>query len=303
MKISRSARALILAGAVPLLMAGQACRRQEGTSVPKSVQYIGKITEPALREASGVAMSHRYPGVFWTHNDSNNPEVLYAITRNGTLLGKWRLLGTRLADWEDITYDTDGNLLLADIGDNRLWRRMVRVHRVREPDPKECEGTLTVDQTWYLTYPKGPRNAEAIFVLGTSAYLITKCMSGPAEVYRFSLAPTTKTNVLEWVADLKAGPKVTSAALSPDAKILAVITSTGASAYYLGGDVSRLSQASPLHVTKFRNRRIEGCTFTPDGLLAVSETRHMYLFTNVIFRLQSSREDSVHRTAMHAAVD
>jgi hypothetical protein len=260
------------------------CRREEGTSVPKGVQYLGKITEPAIRESSGVAMSHRYPGVFWTHNDSNNPEVLYAITRNGALIARWRVEGARLWDFEDITFDNDGNLLLADTGDNRLWRKHVAVHRVNEPDPTQGDGTVAINQSWVLSYPSGPRNAEAIFVLGPYAYLITKRLKDPAEVYRFPLLTTTNTVMLELFAELNVGARVSSAALSPDAKILALTSPLGAFAYRINGDILRVNGLKPDHLTPYRNRKIEGCTFVPEGLLTTSETRHMYLFTDDVFR-------------------
>jgi len=33
---------------------------------------------PRLIESSGVAVSHTYPGVLWTHNDSGDGPYLYA---------------------------------------------------------------------------------------------------------------------------------------------------------------------------------------------------------------------------------
>ena len=278
-------RKIITATAIILLAAAiVSCDPGEGTAVPQGVKYLGKITAPALRECSGIAMSHRYPGVFWTHNDSNNPEVLYAITQNGTLLGQWHVVGRPLADWEDITFDNDGNLLLADIGDNPGWRRRIAVHRLKEPDPTRGNGTVEIDQSYFLAYPQGPRNAEAIFVLGPHGYIITKSRSGIAEVYRFPLSITTNTITLEPFATINLGSRVTSAALSPHTDVLAMTTSAGAYGWRINGDISRLNGTKPQHLTQFKNRKIEGCTFVPEGLMAVSEKRHLYLFTNDFFR-------------------
>src|SRR5262245_45131543 len=197
---------LIIAGVMALLIpCGASCRRGEGRFVPKGVQYLGKITEPAIRESSGVTASRRYPDVFWTHNDSGNPNVLYAITRHGSLIGKWRVLGSRFIDWEDITFDPQGDLLLADTGDNGLRREHVRVHRVKEPDLRERNGTVAIEQTWALAYPKGRRNTEAIFVLGTDCYLITKRINASAEVYRFSLCASTQPILLKLVTEIDVG--------------------------------------------------------------------------------------------------
>jgi hypothetical protein len=38
------------------------------------------------------------------------------------------------------------------------------------------------------------------------------------------------------------------------------------------------------HHTKFKDEHIEGCCFVPDGLLATSESRDIFLFTNAAFR-------------------
>jgi hypothetical protein len=210
--------------------------------------------------------------------------VLYAISRQGVLIGKWKIQGVRLADWEDITFQNDETLLVADIGDNRLWRRYVRVHAVREPNPRQPGGTVTVENSWVLKFPSGPRNCEGIFVLGTNAYLVTKRAPEPAEVYRFSLAPTTNVVLLELVSEIDVGSRVTSAAVSRDGRFLALMSHRGASLYRLDRDVSRLNHAMPEHLTRFGNRKIEGCTFVPEGLLATSENRHVYLFTNSAFR-------------------
>jgi hypothetical protein len=209
------------------------------------------------------------------------------------LLGKWRIKDMRMADWEDITFQNDETLLVADIGDNRLWRRLVRVHAVKEPNPAQREGTVSVEHSWVLKFPAGARNCESIFVLGTNAYLVSKRKTASAEVYRFPLVPTTNVITLELVAEINVGSRVTSTAVSRDLKLLALTSARGASAYRIDGDVSRVNGAVPEHVTRFRNRQIEGCTFVPDGLLATSETRHMYLFTNSFFRCnQRSQSDA-----------
>lgn len=272
-----------------LIAAAVTWRLTDGTRVSKGVRYMGRISEPAIRESSGIAASHRYPGVFWTHNDSDNPEVLYAITQNGTLLGQWHVLGRRFADWEDITFDNDGHLLLADTGDNRLWRKRVAVHRISEPDPATQGGNVEIEQTWFLNYPNGNRNAEGIFVLGPHAYLVTKRRPGRAELYRFPLSSSTNTITVEFVGEIEINSRVTSAALSPTGDRLALMTSLGAFGYRIDGDISRLNRLAPEHFTKFGHRRIEGCTFTPEGLLTTSERRHMYLFTNQFFRAQGPR--------------
>jgi hypothetical protein len=261
-------------------------RHFENSTVPPGVQYLGKIWTWNIFESSGVAASPHYPGVFWTHNDGGgkNYDVLFAIKRDGSYIGRWKVTGSRLADWEDITVDAHGDLLIGDIGDNHFQRRHIMVHRIKEPDPGKGSGTVPIEQTWILTYPKGPRNTEAMFTLGTNCYLITKRAPEPTEVYRFALSTNKEPQTLELIAELDIATPVAGAALSPDARTLALVAAAGAFAYRIDGDVERLRGLAPCHLTKFPNLRIEGCTFVPEGLLATSETRHVYLFTNEVFR-------------------
>jgi hypothetical protein len=175
------------------------------------------------------------------------------------LLGKWRIKDMRMADWEDITFQNDETLLIADIGDNRLWRRFVRVHAVKEPNPTQRAGTVGVEYSWVLKFPAGPRNCESLFVLGTNAYLVSKRKTASAEVYRFPLAPTTSIITLELVAEINVGSRVTSTAVSHDLKLLALTSALGASAYRIDGGVPRVNGALAEHcdaVPQPANRRV-----------------------------------------------
>jgi hypothetical protein len=285
MKHSRTIRALAFAGIAILLLLPYGIWCWRHCRVPAGVQCLGKITEPALHQCSGVAVSRHYADVFWVHNDSGNPEVLYAITRTGALIGKWRVTGRRFFDWEDIALDDAGNLFLADTGNNRMRRRTVSVHRVKEPDPAKREEEVAIEYSWRLQYPNGPRDAESLFLLGNNGFLVTKRPTNSAEVYRFPLTPTTNILTLELVAELSIGTSITGAAVSPDGKVLALVSPVGAFAYRIDGDVSRVQRLTP-HLTKFKNLKIEGCTFTPEGLLTTSETRGIHLFTNDVFRVK-----------------
>jgi hypothetical protein len=273
-------------GAVVMpLICGAFLRGHTDKVLAHGVEYAGRITEPALRECSGVAMSPRHHDVFWTHNDSSNSEVLYAIRRNGVLIGAWKVVGAPLADWEDITFDHEGNLLLADIGDNHRCRKRIAVHRIKEPDPRAVGRLAPIEQSWLLTYPDGPRDAESLFVLGCHAYVITKRLKHAAEIYRFPLSTNTCA-VLELVTELDVGSAVTSAALSPDSSTLAVVSAAGAFAYHLDGALVRGMKLQRIYQNAFPLAKREGCTFTHEGLLTTSEGRDMHLFTADVFRVK-----------------
>src|SRR5215210_6734026 len=78
---------------------------------------VGTIEEKKITEASGVTASRKYDGIFWTHNDGDDG-VLFAIRRDGSLVGRARA-NAKVRDWEDIAGDADGNLYIADTGNNQ----------------------------------------------------------------------------------------------------------------------------------------------------------------------------------------
>jgi hypothetical protein len=229
--------------------------------------------------------SRRFTDVFWTHNDSRNAETLYAVRRDGTTVGKWPVVGKKLWDWEDIATDDGGNLYLADIGDNWLKRTAVFVHQIKEPNPATHAGPIAIEHSWRLHFPSGPRNCESIAIFERHAYLVSKRSNAPAEIFRFPLTPTTNVVTLEFVTQTTITSAVTCMAISPDAgpKVLALISPEGAFAYRFDHELAQCHSNWTAR-TRFKNRKIEGCTFTRDGLLSVEENGHMYLFTDPIFR-------------------
>ena len=73
------------------------------------LKAVGQL--PAcIHEPSGLCKSRQHDGVFWTHSDSGNPPMLYAINRTGSLLATYRIDGAINFDWESVETDDDGHL-------------------------------------------------------------------------------------------------------------------------------------------------------------------------------------------------
>ena len=138
-----------------------------------------------LDESSGVAVSLRTPGVYWTHTD--DPEaVLWAVDATGAVLGRVEIAGESAYDPEDLAAAPcpEGSCLyLADIGDNYAERDTLVVLRAVEPDPGA--GTVAAER-FLLRLPGGARDAEAIFVLpGEELFVVGKGSEHPVALYRY----------------------------------------------------------------------------------------------------------------------
>lgn len=140
---------------------------------------------PAVMESSGLAVSRRQRGVLWTHNDSGSAAVLFALDTSGRILGQVRV-PVRTRDWEDVSAapcPAGDCLYIADIGDNGQARRTIEIYRVAEPAPTDAE--TREPEVFHATYADGPHNAEAMFVVGTNVFIVTRDRSGG--VYRAGL--------------------------------------------------------------------------------------------------------------------
>jgi hypothetical protein len=148
-----------------------------------------------LTEISGLVRSKR-DSVYWVHNDSGDEARVYAVDASGRRLSSHRLPANIVAeDIEDLALEPRAGaadrIWLGDIGDNRHARdEGVLVYRFEEPalpregSPRE-ELPIQAVEIMRLTYPEGPRDAEALLVDPTSGELVivSKARAGWAEVY------------------------------------------------------------------------------------------------------------------------
>jgi hypothetical protein len=231
-----------------------------------------------IRESSGVAVSRAHAGIFWTHNDSGDP-LLYAVDAGGRTVGRVRVAGAAVEDWEDISLAPcpgGGDcLFVADIGDNDARRPSVTVYRVPEPDPGAAQSAPAT--AIRLRYPDGAHDAEALYVLGGAIHVVTKGESGPIAVYR-ARADAAGETTLERVRALTTGKverpeRITGADASPDGRWVALRTLREVAlhpAAALAGD----GALSPRRVdlSALDEKQGEGIAFAPDGsLLLTSE--------------------------------
>jgi hypothetical protein len=253
--------------------------------IAPGVRLVARINDPRIRESSGVIASRRYPNVFWTHNDGGGPkkQVLYALDLEGKTRAAFQISGPRFHDWEDIAIDDAGHLYLGDIGNNESREDKLAVYEIDEPNPTSGTGSVSPRRGWTLKFPGAPFNCESLFIWKDHGYVISKVFhNARAQVFRFPLANPNGPLTLELVATTKIESPVTGADISGDGNLLGLVSKTGAYVFQIDGEVARIAYVGPHH-TKLKNQHIEGCCFVPDGLLATSERRNIFLFTDPEF--------------------
>lgn len=126
----------------------------------------GRLEDPSIREASGLAQSQRRTDLLWVINDNGADELIHAIDHSGARRGEFKLKKSRNVDWEDLAsfrLDDMSYLMVADIGDNDAKRDFRTLYFVEEPKPKKKDDKK-LDWRIDFSYPDGPRDAEAAAV-------------------------------------------------------------------------------------------------------------------------------------------
>jgi len=135
---------------------------QQTASISPSCEPSESLRRVAdLPEGSGVAVSRRTPDRLWAHNDSREP-VLVALDTMGAVVGRVRVSGATLEDWEAVAIGPcpAGTCShIGDIGDNEAKRANIRIYRV--PEPAEASGSVAIADVLRMTYPDGAQDAEA----------------------------------------------------------------------------------------------------------------------------------------------
>jgi len=147
-----------------------------------------------ITESSGLAMSRRLPGGFWTHNDSGDSARLFLVDEKGQTKKVLLIDGALARDWEDMaSYELNGipMLLIGDVGDNRSRRKSVQLYFLEEPVIHEVGDTQSepVWATLDLEYEGGARDCESVAVdpvMGV-VYLADKRREGGCNVFRVPL--------------------------------------------------------------------------------------------------------------------
>lgn len=194
----------------------------------------GHIEPSLVTECSGLVQSLRYSGIFWALGDSGSGAVIVPITAKGDLAPGWqnpvRVEGWKNYDWEDLALDGRGNLVIADVGNNNGRRKQLMLHFVREPKPGAT--AVRPDRTLRVHYEdqkvaSPDFDCEAVFCADEKIFFLTKHKSdGQTILYRLAGDSPHRSNPLRRVSTFDIDGLVTAADVSPDGKLVAVLTYT-----------------------------------------------------------------------------
>ncbi len=166
-------------------------------------QAMGALNNPAIDEASGIAVSRQDANYIWTHNDSGDMNRIFLLKNDGTYMGTFRIQGAGNRDWEDMAMGPGpiagkNYLYVADIGDNLGRYPKKYIYRFPEPDINLADSSIQwvdvsdVDRI-PLVYPDGIKmDAETLLVdpWTKDIYIITK-REFPVTVYKLPYPQNT----------------------------------------------------------------------------------------------------------------
>ncbi|MGB1042291.1 MAG: hypothetical protein ACPGU6_02775 [Tenacibaculum sp.] len=183
-----------------------------------------------LEEVSGIEKIHN-SDLIWMLNDSGNKPVIYGVDTNGVVIREVKVKAKN-NDWEDITSDAQGNLYIADFGNNNNKRKNLSVLKIKYEDLiSKDEVSVEKIKFSYPVQKKFPPkkrdrffDAESLIFANNFLYFFTKSRVkneyGKTTLYRI---PASKGNYeatfisnFETCSDLHCW--ITAAAISPDKK-------------------------------------------------------------------------------------
>lgn len=193
-----------------------------------------------IKESSACEIS-KASDLVWTIEDQGNENLLFGFNKNGELIRKIRITNVENNDWEDLSSDDQGNLYIGDFGNNDNERQNLAIYKINAADLNKEEVEASEIVQFYYPEQKDfpPKKKDKVFdvesflVFNNKFYLFTKNRSsdfdGTTSIYRVENNSQTKLpakKLSEFVTcDNFNHCAVTSAAISPDKKKVALLSS------------------------------------------------------------------------------
>lgn len=187
-----------------------------------NVGVISHLQSDRIRESSGLAISAKFPDMAYTINDSNNKAIVWAIKiSTGDVVGKADYSKFHTEDPESIYVDPNGNMWVADLGDNHSDRDNVSILSFPEPGPGSHKITKALH--FPVKYAGGPINSEALLVNPVSGrvFIASKNTEGGAGTI-YALPDPLRPGEKNVAKDLgvRIPTSVTDGTFTPDGKLV-----------------------------------------------------------------------------------
>lgn len=185
-------RFLVVLMTISLSKSGFSQFKEEKIKLPKE-----------LKEISGLEILN--DSILVAINDGGNKPQIFFLTTKGSIVHTTNIKRALNTDWEDLTTDKQGNLYIADVGNNLNKRKDLKILKV---DLIECFKSDSVDaEVIFLKYEdqldfppnetKMNFDCETVFYHSDSLFLIAKNGSKPwkgeASMYAVPTIPGTYT--------------------------------------------------------------------------------------------------------------
>lgn len=259
-----------------------------------------KITDlpSVLKEVSGIQADS---GGVWAHNDSGNLPFLFKISPTGEILYKIKISGASNVDWEDMTADDQGNLYIADVGNNSNKRRRFIIYKIDIRNVTRSTLKLPSQRIIFTlpdqqAFPPDNKHLnfdfEALSWKDNNLYLFsknrTKPFNGVVKMYRI---PTEKgEHQAELLDSLSLGTDgmlnhwITGADISPDGQTLALLSSDRVF-LFAGFDGKRLDPGSLKVIPLNHFSQKEAITFLNKDTLYIADENVKGLLSNTLYSL------------------
>lgn len=277
---------------------------------------VGALDHLQINEASGIAVSRKFPGRLYHVNDSGGGPYFYVSGMEAKGTRPVRISGyeSRRSDFEDMTLGecSPGRscIFIGDIGDNRKRRDYAEIIAIEEVS--DFGGMTAPLKRIKIAYPYGPRNAEGLAIHpGGDIFILTKeeendlTKAYPARLYRL---PGDKWRnagedviTLEYAGEIDIpsllpnasplGQIVTSLDIAPDGKKFLVLTYENAVEFGIDLSAGKLKPAAEMKEGKdYRVVEImslpqqESVAYVDGGTGFIYDTEH-HLFEVPIMRV------------------
>ncbi len=247
-----------------------------GNARESAPTLVANLQDPRLLEVSGLAASRRYPGLFYTHNDSGDSARVFLVNKRGETVAAITLKGAYARDWEDITV-AGNRVYVGDIGDNLGMRDAVQVYRFAEPalDPQKMNASVeVVPEVCAFRIPGAARDAETLLASPEGRIWILSKESGGSSFFSETFR-AGKTRNLERVGTSKTRfggdgtftKLATGGDFSGDGMKLVVTTYTQTYEWKLNAPfgVSDLAKIKPVIRDLPRLKQCESVCYSADG--------------------------------------